>query len=76
MTLKDGEIFCTSPHESNFWCLLNEFLDTTILLFGIMGMFDSRMMPVDTDTLLAVGLLIVTISVSLGTNSEFSMNTA
>ncbi|CCW71965.1 unnamed protein product [Phytomonas sp. Hart1] len=76
MTLKYGGIFCTYPSESNFRCLLNEFLDTTILLFCIMGMFDPHMTPANTYKPLGVGLLIITIAVSIGINSGFCMNPA
>ncbi|CCW65210.1 unnamed protein product [Phytomonas sp. EM1] len=76
MTLKYGGIFCTYPHETNAVCAWNEFLDTTVLLFCIMGMFDSRMTPADTYKPVAVGLLIITIAVSIGINSAFGMNPA
>lgn len=67
--------FCTGPAIRNYkWNFFSEFIGTFVLMFGILGLGDSKM--VDGLSPIAVGLLILVIGVSLGGTTGYAINPA
>ncbi|EJT6150189.1 TPA: aquaporin family protein [Clostridium perfringens] len=67
--------FCTIPAIRNYkWNFFTEFIGTFVLMFGILGFGDAKM--VDGIMPIAVGLLILVIGVSLGGPTGYAINPA
>ena len=67
--------FCTIPAIRNYkWNFFTEFIGTFVLMFGILGLGDAKM--VDGIMPIAVGLLILVIGVSLGGPTGYAINPA
>lgn len=68
-------VFCTAPAIRNTGAnFLTEFLVTGLLVFGLMGLGQAKM--VDGFSALAVGLFIVVIGLSLGGPTGYAINPA
>ncbi|KAM3926507.1 aquaporin-9 [Leptodactylus fuscus] len=74
-----AHIFATypSPYLSTLNALVDQIMATALLLILIFAMFDKKNMPVPSGLEpIAVGLLILTLGLALGTNSGAAMNPA
>ncbi|XP_069838381.1 aquaporin-9 [Dendropsophus ebraccatus] len=74
-----AQIFATypSPYLSQFNGLIDQMLSTALLLTMIFAIFDKKNMPAPKGLEpVAIGLLILTLALSLGSNSGAAMNPA
>lgn len=68
-------VFSTGPAiRSSFFNLLGEFINTFVLLFGIIGIISQQMAP--GLMALAIGILIFAIGLSLGGTTGYAINPA
>lgn len=71
-----GGIFCTYPSVSNASAVWSEFLNTMLLMMGILGIVNDKLTPAVNHKPLAVGLLVFVIGVATGWNSGYAINPA
>lgn len=68
-------VFCTAPAiRSNLFAFINEFIGTFVLVFGILGITSQKMAP--GLSILAIGILIWSIGLSLGGATGYAINPA
>lgn len=76
MTQVVGGLFCTYPNISNGRAVWSEFVNTMILMMGILGIINERMLPAVNFKPLMVGMLVLIIGLASGWNSGYAINPA